>query len=166
MSPPPLHHLLHVLDSALSPLALLHLYQLHIRISQTVLLPVLFPKYVTFTFQNSQEHVYIKCFMDLLVCFRYIWPLAVMQGICWLGRQLLAGGMLICICKHLRCIPSSYSISHQASRCGERRSGFSQGYFQTLSSWVSWSSWAGETFGQSVVYSSRSLKDSPVPRVY
>ncbi len=105
----------------------------------------------------------------LFVCFRYIWPLVVMQGICWLGRQLLVGGALICIfCmyKPLRCILSSRSISHQASRCGERCSSLSQGYFQTLSSWVSWSSRAGETFGQSVVYSSRSLKDSPVPRIY
>ncbi len=143
LSPPPLHHLLPVLDSALSPLALLRLYQLHIRISQTVLLPVLFQKYATFTFQNMQEHVDINCFMDFLVCFRYIWPLVVMRGICWLGRQLLVGGTLICIfCmyKPLRSIPSSCSISHQASRYGERRSSLSQGYFQTLSSWVSWSS--------------------------
>lgn len=96
LSHPPLHHLLPMLDSALFLSALPHPYQLHIRILQTAHLPVLFQKYaIAHQVQNMQGHMNVKYFIGMLVCFRYIWPLEVMQGICWLGRQQLAGGTLM-----------------------------------------------------------------------
>ncbi|XP_051502728.1 uncharacterized protein LOC127411294 [Myxocyprinus asiaticus] len=53
----------------------------------------------------------------------------------------------------------------EAPRCGETHSGLSQGLIQAHGSWVSRCSGAGETSGQSVVYGSRSLKDSSLPRI-
>lgn len=54
-NPPPLHHLLPVPDSAHSLLVLLHPYQLHIKISPTALLPVLFQRYASVTYSYANE---------------------------------------------------------------------------------------------------------------
>lgn len=71
-----------------------------------------------------QEHVDVKYVMDLLLYFRYIWPLEVTWGICWLGKQLLAGGTLISIvCISLKllhglCPHVPFLIRHQGAERG------------------------------------------------